>query len=1219
MKKSHKFVIISIILLLSSQFSCTKEAPTVNPGDYVEDPITTTQPGYSYPMVTAIYPANGSTNVPVDSKVTIVFNIPIDVLTLTDANLQVSGSLSGPLSIGVDITLTTGINYAQLTFAAPFDFGEIISITTTSGIRDDQNNISLNNPQTYQFTAGNQSDFTAPSLTGNTPVGAAELVSVNITATFNETLDPATINSSTFYVMDSGGTVVDGFLTYTDPTITFNPTNNLLYDKQYNIYTTSALKDLSGNAYIPGGSPEWFFTTELETDTTSPGAPTFASSNSPSIYDITGATAQIVWTTNEHSSYSLDYGRGTDFTAAAVTSALFTLTHSRTLLTLTAGARYYYNIYMEDEFGNGGTSATFEFNTQTPETPSVIDNGAGHQLLSRYIPQKAGVASSGAFVFWDDSSSGNDYLFGRRYNSSFTDSWTNEAIFTVAGQDYSYFSAAEDEVGGVIVLASNGGSGVYAKRLSSNGTHDWGYAGTDSGLQVDTNTVSVVKASAAVVYSGIFNTLASGTTEMSNLTNAFYNFTDDFITIADTGDIVYEAATGTGTTVTASNFRHALSQTAVVITSGNTYEIFDVSTGTSGPYTADDHTIVASSAPVIGTDYTGAYASGTNNVYTGHGVTGITNAGDLVYDGTNYAIVSSESTIGPITPIDTGTANYDYTPPPNYLVDTTTAWPSVAANDIVYNFTDSTLDQIISIDNIEIPPLSGFFYDSLRLNNDTFDNGNEVYRIYDQYCTDHSGQINQFSAFDEIILDWAINIVDTDTFNVYSTSLATGTAQTPPANPLYDNDPATIFTTLGLAAGDIVFNYTTGTVGQIRTAPFAISDRAFDIDGPANMFSDGDAYRILRFNNGDDYTDIITSGIADSGTVSSMTDAGNTFTGYPVVAGDIIYNVTDNNFSRIVSVAANVLTLTEGSTFGAGDGYIIIRSSTIGVFYAWQEGTSIHWRIYEMNGTPPTAMIGEQTIANAQYPYVVSDGNGNAYLVYRTTGGSLIARLYSLTGSQIWSQNVGAASAIHNVISDNNGGIIVLYQNGGNMIVHRILDNSGAYSTPWNYTIATAPSSTDMVCNSTASTVIVVGEVTDNIYAWSRGGTTWSTAISTDADIQQNPKVYVDSTWTNARIVWEDNRFVIGGGYGIFGQQIAAATGTRAWDADTYDDLNAGTTTDTDMDGVTVILNKLNGYWPNMIVVPYNNNANANIIWDDWRALNGSDIVYRSLSGFTPY
>jgi hypothetical protein len=91
-------------------------------------------------------------------------------------------------------------------------------------------------------------------------------VNANITATFSEAMDAATITAATF-TLDGGGAVV-GSVTYVGTTATFNPTSDLAYSTVYTATITTGAKDVAGNALA--AAEVWTFTTVAPPDTSPP-------------------------------------------------------------------------------------------------------------------------------------------------------------------------------------------------------------------------------------------------------------------------------------------------------------------------------------------------------------------------------------------------------------------------------------------------------------------------------------------------------------------------------------------------------------------------------------------------------------------------------------------------------------------------------------------------------------------------------------------------------------------------------------------------------------------------------------------------------------------------------------------------------------------------------------------------------------------------------------
>jgi len=131
-------------------------------------------------------------------------------------------------------------------------------------------------------------DTTAPWVTAVVPLNGAVGVAINtkITATFNEDMDSATINGTTFTVVNTtlGGAAVAGNVTYNAATrtATFAPTipATLPVNTLFTATITTGAKDLRGHALV--SQYVWTFTTGLAPDTVKPRVTvTFPATTSP--------------------------------------------------------------------------------------------------------------------------------------------------------------------------------------------------------------------------------------------------------------------------------------------------------------------------------------------------------------------------------------------------------------------------------------------------------------------------------------------------------------------------------------------------------------------------------------------------------------------------------------------------------------------------------------------------------------------------------------------------------------------------------------------------------------------------------------------------------------------------------------------------------------------------------------------------------------------------
>ena len=126
------------------------------------------------------------------------------------------------------------------------------------------------------FITGCKKVFEEPGTTGlcpivvsTVPTNGATAVALNslVSATFNEVIDPTTLNSSTFFIKQ-GNTNVAGSISYVGMTAIFTPAANLLPNTVYTGTVTTGIKDKARNS--PKANFVWTFTTGVAPDTIPP-------------------------------------------------------------------------------------------------------------------------------------------------------------------------------------------------------------------------------------------------------------------------------------------------------------------------------------------------------------------------------------------------------------------------------------------------------------------------------------------------------------------------------------------------------------------------------------------------------------------------------------------------------------------------------------------------------------------------------------------------------------------------------------------------------------------------------------------------------------------------------------------------------------------------------------------------------------------------------------
>ncbi|KAF5415525.1 MAG: hypothetical protein C5S48_05715 [Candidatus Methanogaster sp.] len=139
---------------------------------------------------------------------------------------------------------------------------------------------SYNNTNTIEITPAG-GDFTAPTVTANTPTGTDVPVSTVVSATFDEAMNETSVKDA--FSIDPS---VTGSVSWDGNTMTFTPDADLAYETTYNVTIGTGAEDLAGNNLAEDFV--WNFTTGSVP--TSP-APTITSSNPTSpVSDIAWAT-----------------------------------------------------------------------------------------------------------------------------------------------------------------------------------------------------------------------------------------------------------------------------------------------------------------------------------------------------------------------------------------------------------------------------------------------------------------------------------------------------------------------------------------------------------------------------------------------------------------------------------------------------------------------------------------------------------------------------------------------------------------------------------------------------------------------------------------------------------------------------------------------------------------------------------------------------------------
>jgi len=204
------------------------------------------------PVVSSTIPANGDFGVPLNQIISVNFNEEMNPATINTSTIIIS--VAGVVVPG---TVSYSGNSATFTPTGRLTTNTLYNGRVTTAVKDVAGN-ALQTDYIWTFTTGLN-----PLVASTDPANLAVDVPLNkiITATFNMSMNPLTLNASTFTVKQ-GTTTVLGTITYAGTMVTFTPATPLAENKVYTCTITKGAENTVGtelaNDYI------WTFTTGLK-------------------------------------------------------------------------------------------------------------------------------------------------------------------------------------------------------------------------------------------------------------------------------------------------------------------------------------------------------------------------------------------------------------------------------------------------------------------------------------------------------------------------------------------------------------------------------------------------------------------------------------------------------------------------------------------------------------------------------------------------------------------------------------------------------------------------------------------------------------------------------------------------------------------------------------------------------------------------------------------
>jgi O-glycosyl hydrolase len=216
------------------------------------------------PTVTSTTPINTATGVSVASIPLATFSQPMNPSTINSSTFTLTAA--GGAAVAGTVTYTAGgvcglvcPPTAYFTPSANLAYNTLYTATITTGAQSSAG-AALAANYIWTFTT---SAAPPPAVLAVTPANTAAGVAVNttLTATFSQSMNSSTINTSTFTLAAAGGASVTGTVAFVAATsvATFTPSASLAFGTQYTATITTGVQNASGTALA--GNYTWSFTT----------------------------------------------------------------------------------------------------------------------------------------------------------------------------------------------------------------------------------------------------------------------------------------------------------------------------------------------------------------------------------------------------------------------------------------------------------------------------------------------------------------------------------------------------------------------------------------------------------------------------------------------------------------------------------------------------------------------------------------------------------------------------------------------------------------------------------------------------------------------------------------------------------------------------------------------------------------------------------------------
>ena len=214
------------------------------------------------PKIEAKVPEDKDSNVSNTAPIIVVFSEAIDPKTINPNTFFIKG-------VTGTYTYDEPTRTAKLVPSAPLALSTTYAVTVTTGIKDLAGN-ALAEGATWSFKTVAAVDVTPPQIVSKSPAENANAVPVNsnITVSFDEQVDPSTLQSRFVLTGPSGDVQTNFSYNVGSKLATLDPVSDLAGETTYQVFVKKGVEDISGNA--TSSDTSWFFTTAKGLDTTPP-------------------------------------------------------------------------------------------------------------------------------------------------------------------------------------------------------------------------------------------------------------------------------------------------------------------------------------------------------------------------------------------------------------------------------------------------------------------------------------------------------------------------------------------------------------------------------------------------------------------------------------------------------------------------------------------------------------------------------------------------------------------------------------------------------------------------------------------------------------------------------------------------------------------------------------------------------------------------------------